>query len=173
MDFLSERNLEQHKEYLNNLILQYNVFIKSYTILEGLDIDGIYKSAIPFYEREECAILLGKITAHKIFFSSFGKRNLHSERIKKEYGSEASFLYQALNECRKTESGFLLDYEEKGKIAFSCTEQYYKVMRYKNVKLALDLYEHAYFYDYGFNREAYISNALSYLDFNNIEKSDN
>lgn len=173
MEFLSERNVELHREYLNNLILKYRIFEKSYPELVGVRLDGIHKAKIPYYEREEAEKLLSEIEVHKIFFSSFGKRNLRSERIKREFGSESQFLYQLLTECRKADTGFLLIYEDNGKISFYTGSEYGKILKHKRVKLALDLCEHAYFYDYGFNRDSYISAAISFFDFDNIEKSDN
>lgn len=173
MEFLSERNIELHKEYLNNLILKYKIFEKSYPDLIGIKLDAIHKVKIPYYEREAAEKLLSEILAHKIFFTSFGKRNLRSERIKRQFGSESVFLYELLTECRKVEAGFLLVYEDNGKISFYIGREYGKILRCKKVRLALDLCEHAYFYDYGFNREAYASAAISCFDLDNIEKTDN
>ncbi len=171
MEFLSERTLELHKEYLNGLILKYAIFEKSYPELLGAGLDGIQRAKISRSEREEAEKLFLEILAHKIYFSSFGKRNLTSERIKAEFGSEAVFLYQLSEASKKAETGFLLIYEDNGKISFYCGENYRNVLKNKRVKLALDLCEHAYFYDYGFNRETYIYAAVSSFDFGNIEKS--
>ena len=93
MDFLSENNIEMHKSYLNGLMLNYNIFEKSYPELVSLDIAGIYKTRIKYSEKEKAAALLSEIIAHKIYFSSFSRQNLVSERINKEFGSIAEFLY--------------------------------------------------------------------------------
>ena len=70
MRFLSERNIEMHKEYLNTLILKYSVFEKSYPAILGKDINGIHKTRISTSEREEAARLYSEILMHKIYFSS-------------------------------------------------------------------------------------------------------
>ena len=173
MKFLSERNVEMHREYLNNLILKYKIFEKSYPELIGCDINGIYKTKIRISEREAAANLFSEIQAHKIYFSSFEKRNSASLRIKNQYGSVAAFLYAVREMAKESRHGFLLIYEDREKIGIYCGEEYEKILRCKKVLLALDLCEHAYFYDYGFNKEDYLVNAISYFDLGKIEKSNN
>ena len=171
MDFLSERSIEVHKEYLNNLMLKYKIFEKSYPELSGCDIEGIYKARIPRSEREAAGRLFCEIMAHRIFFSSFASPNTNSMRIKREYGSVAAFLYKICEVCREARSGFLFVYEDKGKVKLSCTEEYEDIFRYKRVLLAIDICEHSYFLDYGFNKDGYVINASRYLDLSKIEKS--
>ena len=40
-----------------------------------------------------------------------------------------------------------------------------------DVRLAVDLCEHAYFYDYGFDKKSYLKAALSSLDLSKIENT--
>ena len=168
MRFLSERNIEMHREYLNGLILKYRIFEKSYPELSGCNIDGIYKAKIPFSERIEAANLYSEILAHKTYFSSFGNRNSKSERIKNEFGSVAQFLYEIREHSKHSEHGFLLIYDDKGKLGIYCGAQYEKILRFKKVLLALDLCEHAYFYDYGFKKDEYVLSAISHFDLNKV-----
>lgn len=172
MRFLSDRNIEMHKEYYNTLILRYRIFEKSYPELLGRDINGIYKAKIPYYEREEAAKLYSEILSHKIYFSSFSERNLSSERIKKEYGSVASFLYFVGEESKKISTGFLFICDSGNKISVNYSRDCERILRTEKAVLALDLCEHAYFYDYGFDREKYVLSAISHFDFDKIEKSD-
>lgn len=173
MRFLSERNIEMHKEYLNTLILKYNVFLKSYPELTGRDVKGIFKTRIPRRERAEAEKLYSEIVAHKLYFSSFSDRNISSERIKKEYGSVASFLYFIAEECKKADKGFLFICDDGKSLSAFAAEYSEDILRTKNAVLALDLCEHAYFYDYGFDKESYILNAISHFDLRKIEKSAN
>ena len=71
MNFLSERNIEMHKEYLNTLLCRYKIFEKSYPELSGKDISQIYRTKIINSERDAAIKLLSEILAHKIYFSSF------------------------------------------------------------------------------------------------------
>ncbi len=173
MNFLSDRSLEMHKEYQNDLILKYRIFEKSYPELKNSDINGIYKSRIQRSERAAAAKLYSEILAHKIYFSSFTEHNSPCERIKREYGSVAGFLYVIKEKCRECDGGFLLIYDDRGRIFAYCGRDYEKILSSKNVVLALDLCEHAYFYDYGFKKEDYVINAISHFDFSKIEKSHN
>ena len=168
MEFLSERNIEIHREYLNNLICRYRTFEKSYPDLSGKDIGGIYRLKIQRVERESAIKLYSEILVHKIYFDSFSKPNVGSARLRDQFGSVASFLYEVRMRCAETEYGFLLVYENNGKICMYCGCDYEKVLRYNNVILALDLCEHAYFYDYGFNRDDYVINATSQFDLSKI-----
>ena len=171
MNFLSERSIELHKEYLNTIMLRYKIFEKSYPELYGRDIEGIYKTRIPITEREEAGKLLSEIMAHRLFFSSFSSPNTNSARIKREYGSVAAFLYRICELCKDSRSGFLLVYEDKGRLNLSCTEEYERIFRRKKVILTLDVCEHSYFLDYGFDKDRYVMNACRYLDLSKIEKS--
>lgn len=173
MRFLSDRNIEMHKEYLNTLILKYSIFEKSYPELKGLDINGIYRVKLPLSEREAAARLYAEIQAHKLYFSSFSERNLTSDRIKREYGSVPSFLYFLSEECKKVRQGFLFVCDSGKRISVHAAEDCVKLLRSERTVLALDLCEHAYFYDYGFEKDKYVLNAISHFDLGKIEKSAN
>lgn len=173
MRFLSERSIEMHKDYYNTLMLRYKIFEKSYPELKDNGLNGIYRCKIPLSEKKEAARLYSDILMHKIYFSSFCERNATSHRLKEEYGSVASFLYILSEECMKCRCGFLLIYEERGKICLYCGDECERIIMKNNPLLALDLYEHAYFPDYGFDREKYILNAISHFDLSKIEKSAN
>ena len=109
------------------------------------------------------------ITVHIIpFFSSFSKRNQRSERICREFGSEASFLHRVFCECERVNSGFLLVYEEYGRIKLFCGNDYKRIICENKVLLAVDLCEHAYFFDYFFDKRAYLTGAISYLDLRKL-----
>ena len=172
MQFLSERNIEMHEEYLKKLKLKYGVFEKSYPTLCGAGLREIYRARLPLSEREEAARLFAEIRAHGIFFSSFANKNLRCPRIERAFGSVASFLYEIGEYLKGSRADFLFIFEEKGKIRFKAECEYEWILEKFAPPLALDLCEHAYFSDYGFDREGYISSAISHFDFSKIEKSD-
>jgi len=168
MNFLSERNTEMHKEYLNTLLCRYKIFEKSYPELLGKDIAEIHATKIMKSEREAAIKLLSEILAHKMYFSSFGERGTSSLRVIKEYGSIAAFLYEIRKKCRECDFGFMIVYEDRGKIGLYCGAAYENIFINKKVFLALDLCEHSYFYDYGFSKEDYVMNAISHFDLSKI-----
>ena len=173
MDFLSDRNIEMHKQYLNTLILRYQIFEKSYRELVGKDISGIYRSSIPLSEKANAAKLFAEIEAHKIYFSSFSNNSRNCLRLKEQYGSIDSFLFEAYKTALDSSCGFLFVYEYRGALRIYAGAEYIEKIASSKVILALDLCEHAYFYDYGFNREKYFSQAISHFDLSKCEKSVN
>ena len=171
MDFLSEQSEYMHREYLRKLKLEYSIFEKSYPEIVGKNCREIlYCRAISKRaEREEAVNLKAEILAHELFFSSFSTPNQSSVSIKKYFGSQASFLYELSERCMKT-GGFMLLYVDTiGKIGTYAGNQYTKVFLDNRPILAIDLFEHAYFYDYGFDKRSYVNTALQHLNFASIE----
>ena len=170
MNFLSERNISLHTEYARELGNRFSIFEKSYPELKDKDARGISRARIARGEREEALRLYCEISAHRLFFSSFCDKCPRCGKIARAYGSEAGFLYELLTYSRERE-GFLLIYTDtRGEIGYRAGREYCEVfLRYSPI-LALDLCEHAYFLDYGFDKYAYLKNALSRLDLSKITK---
>ena len=168
MQFLSERNIEMHKAYLNELMLKYRIFEKSYSELTGRDLDGIYKLNLRREEKRLAARLFAEISVHKIYFGSFAERNTSSDRVKRKFGSVAQFLYEITEKCKGRSSGFLIIYENGNNIEMYCGDEYENILRRKKVPLALDLCEHAYFYDYGFRKDEYVKNAVTHFNLSKL-----
>ncbi len=165
MQFISEANRQMHEEYLRRLKLEYSIYEKSYPTLVGKSPGEIMK--LRFKNRRELESALAKkceITAHELYFRSFGNPNSSSAAVKREYGSEANFLYEAQEKCMSADGGFLLVYPDRhGKISLYAGQEYKNVLLQHSPVLALDLCEHAYFYDYSFDKKSYVSAALSHI----------
>ena len=172
MFFLSETNIGMHKEYLRELCLKLSIFEKTYPDLVDKDLVGILKSGIPKNEKEEAALLKADIISHKVFFDSFDSRSGVCEAIRHKWGSEASFLHSLYEKCVSS-NGFLFIYRNKGGIGYYIGDNYRTELLKHIPILAVDLFEHSYFYDYGFNKRGYIQKALSNLNLSklNITKS--
>ena len=168
MNFISEANKMIHKEELVRMKHKRSIFEKSYG-MTFRTLHDVGRARMAITEREELARLLTKIILHEIYFSSFCRAGNVSERIRKQYGSEASFLYE-LYECTKeADGGFLLIFNDKvGRIDYCAGRDCGEYLRKRTPVLALDLEEHAYFYDYLFERDRYVSAALSELDLSKI-----
>ena len=171
MRFVGENTARLHREHLNNIKLRYSILEKSEPRLGGLTVGAIktcrrVDSAI----KSDAIALLSDISAHELYFSSYGMPGGRCERLRKTYGSESAFLYSVLKGA--------LDFGEGYCFIADCG----KAIRSINVKsareiylepkivpkLCIDLYEHAYFGDYGFNREGYLSAALYSLDLSKL-----
>ena len=168
MDFLSDRNRRMHAEYLENLGCKFSIFEKSYPELCDKDLRGILRCKIPRAERDLAFSLKCEIIAHQIYFSSFSESGEVSKIVKKKYGSEAAFLYMLYEKCNEAE-GFLFIYVNKSKEPdFYIGKEYGDILLKCKPCLAVDLFEHAYFYDYGFDKSSYLKQALSSLSLSKL-----
>ncbi len=163
---LSDECLQLHADYLSNLKLQYSIFEKSTPDICKKSLKEILNIKIDRKYKDEIIKKKAEITAHEIYFSSFGEKHQSSSEILKTYHSLSSFLHMLYKKALEINHGFLFVYKYKGKIDVYVGDNYFKILSNTNQILALDLCEHAYFYDYGFNKEKYIKNSLSRLNFN-------
>lgn len=170
MNFLSDANKSIHREYLRQLKLRMSIFEKSYPWIKGKNIREIARGRLKSDERDELIRIKAEVLAHEMYFSSFGESH-GAPSVRKEYGSEASFLYRLFCEAKEcSEGGFLIVYIDKNKRINSYSGlEYYSVFDESRPCLALDLCEHAFFYDYLFEREKYIKSAISRFDLSKIE----
>ena len=164
-DFLSERSLSLHREYLKKLKLQYSILEKSVPCIVGKGLSDIQKMRVPY--KEEILSLKCNITCHELFFDSFGAGNQTSKCIKQTFGSEAVFLYKIYEASKTVENCFAFVSMSRGipRFFFGSPGMILKLL---NPVLVIDLYEHAYFLDYGFDKEDYIRRLLPYLNLNKV-----
>ena len=167
--FISEEAVELHKNYLKNLKLEYSIYEKSYPEIKTMSIPAI-KSARYLRYKDEIIRLKVNLECHNLFFSSFGKEFQSSQVIKKAYGSETAFLYDICNEAKQWENGGFLIIGLSGRRIFKYVGRNLEDIFIKATPiLSIDLCEHSYFLDYGFNKNAYLENAIKYLNLNKID----
>lgn len=167
--FISEEAIGLHKNYLENLKLEYSIYEKSAPEIKNMSISAI-KRARKLRYKDEILSLRVNLECHNLFFSSFGNEFQSSQAIKKAYGTEASFLYDMCNEARQWEtSGFLIIGLSNGRIFKYVGQDLEDIFIKATPILAIDLCEHSYFLDYGFNKNAYLENAMKYLNLNKID----
>ena len=173
MQFISEANRQMHEEYLRTLKLEYSIYEKSYPDLVGKSLREITR--LRFKNRGELDSAVMKkceIMAHELYFRSFGNPNSSSVKVRQAYGSEADFLYEASEKCMSADGGFLLIYPDfRGRISMYAGREYKNVLLKFSPALALDLCEHAYFYDYSFDKKSYVSAALSHIALERLMSS--
>ena len=159
--FLSERNLNLHREYIENCRLRLSILEKS-----GFQIGN--KSYFELCGMRNCEAkaeilkLAGEIYRHELYFGSYGIGGENCGCLKERYGSVAGFLYEVEKTAMREEGGFILVYFDGSSavIGHSSRELH---RRYGAPKLAIDLAEHAYFLDYGFDKKRYVRAAVSHL----------
>ena len=170
MDFISLTNYELHREHIRTLRLKMSIFEKSYPEMVGKSCREILKLPIKRSERETAAFLLADILAHEMYFESFSSPNLVSPRIRETYGSEANFIY-LLSRTAEVGEGFLfVTTDRQGAPSFAVHRSPLTAfLSQESPVLAVDLCEHAYFYDYFFDKPTYIKAALAHLDLSKIK----
>ena len=165
VDFLTERAYAEHKKYCNDLKLRYSVLKKSEGRLSGLSLSEIaHKREIKREIRTEAIRLHSEIAAHEIYFSSFSSVGTCSRLVKRCYGSEASFLYEIFKASRDFGEGFCFIGKRGEDIYFKCVKTPSDILLFSEPTLAVDLFEHAYFRDFGHGREDYLNSALQRLN---------
>ena len=161
--FSSEESLSEHREYLEKLRLKYSVLTKSDSRLSGLSLFELLRKFPKSDIKDEAVSLMSRIFAHELFFDSFSSHRALRERIGRfSVGSYLFFLYR---KASAADCGILYIYPDLGfEIIPECQPP-----RALPV-LCIDLYEHAYFQDYRFDRQRYIEAALSHLNLDRFEK---
>ncbi len=167
INFLSDRANELHKEYLRQERLKYSILEKSIPKIVGKDMREI--SGMRLRDKDEILTLKCNILCHDIFFESFGKGYGSSSLIKSQFRSEASFFYE-VSEYVKAARGDFLFISSSGAGVGVCIGDGRLILRLKNPVFVIDLCEHAYFLDYGFEREAYVKTALAHLNLSKLDK---
>ncbi len=165
-EFLSEENIALHKEYVRKKRLQFSILESSLPELRGVGAEDIFNIRLKRRDREDAIRLLSEIDLHDIFFSSFSEeKHVRSMLVTERYGSEAAFLNELYRLCKNSDYGFLIVMD--GARASVVTD-YPRVFMRGRPRLAIDLCEHAYLIDYGFDKERYLISCLSYLDLSKL-----
>ena len=168
--FLSEDNIKRHIEHLREKRLKYSILEKSIPQLEGKSINDIVRLNIDRNIKDEAISLLWYIKSHESFFNSFTEEHTKCDKVLAHYSSLESFLYDVYTEALEHNNGFLyiyLDRQGKPRWIFSdkCEGAF---IRYEPI-LTLDLYEHVYYLDYGFQKKRFLHNALMYLNLSSLD----
>ena len=163
--FLSDENIKKHLEHFRTFKLKYSVLEKSVTELKGMCISEVFKSNFGKEEKTEALTLLWQIKSHELFFKSFSEAPRWNDEMKKHFSSRDKFLYDILCEANDVSGGFLYVYKDRQQnIRIIFADEYDGAFVKYEPMLCLDLYEHTYFADYGFNKEKFLKNALAYFD---------
>ena len=142
--FISEESLRVHKEYLSVLRMK--------------------KQACQ--TRREEKQIENEIRSHELYFDSFRQDCVPCSRIKAGFASENHFCFLLSEYIKNVGSGFLYIYPMPHSpfVGYGIAQKH--LLR---AVLAIDLCEHAYFIDYGFDFSAYVRAALSHLDFSRLK----
>ena len=172
IELFTEESIDAHREYLRGIKLKYSILEKSIPSIKNKNPNEIIRQKMSAEDKTDTLRLLSEMLLHEVFFSSFGGvRYLPSETVRRSYGSEAALLYRLLREGMNSDYGFLCLYNDDGKIDIAASSDLTRLVIPRTPVLAVDLYEHAYFRDYGFDKDRYLQSALSRLDLSRLEKN--
>lgn len=161
--FLTEENIALHREYMRSLRLKHSVMEKSISVIKNASLSEISKAAIKKRDKDDVLANLSEYLMHDLYFKSFSEMPSGNKLIKKYYSSDEAFLYEIFCKCRETPAGFILIYlDDRGRPQVKEFNSWRDLIH--PPRLAIDVSEHSYFLDYGFEREKYLKNALSHLD---------
>lgn len=166
--FVSPENVRMHTEYLKDLKFKYSILEKSEPKIKGACARDIIKMRILKDIKREAVALKSEIELHKCYFNSFSLTSTALKSFMPCYSSDADFRYRIFCTAMELGSGFVY-------ITVS-PHAYPEIRRYTDVSVdavydplfALDVSEHAYFYDWGFAKREYLKKAISALDLGRI-----
>jgi superoxide dismutase len=168
--FLSKENIEMHREHARMLSASYSLKEKCYPKIGGKSLFDISRIALPKDEKEEIMKSNVYIKLHEVYFASFCEAPKPSMTVRRHYGSEDKLCYELLERARASgEDIMMLALDRRGMPQILSYRDTPFAPLYYDIRLALDLYEHAYFFDYGFNREGYLRHAIASLDLPRLD----
>ena len=120
-------------------------------------------------DKEDVLRELSNIALHNVFFASFGQNEYpKSSAAVLCFGNEAALLNKIYELAVKLDFGFVCVYCENKKIEVYGSQDRVRLLSYGMPRLAVDVCEHAYFLDYGFDKSRYLLRALPYLKLNEL-----
>jgi Fe-Mn family superoxide dismutase len=170
INFLSKENLLIHKQYLKLINLKYSILEKTYPDLKDKSVKEIATMRLNREIKKEAIEKKSAITLHNVFFDSFSDVHSRCKAVSLQYGSEANFLYEIQSLIDSIDDvGFLIVYCASSKdVRFSFVREASEILIKYQPILAIDLWEHSYFLDYGIDRKKYVRAALYYLNLDKI-----
>lgn len=187
---ISKKTIEEHLKLYQGYVNKYNEITEK---LANLDADAYTKSNQIFSTMRELKLELsfawGGVVNHEIYFTNLGgtrvpdgTRLKTSSRtpdsallvqIKKDFGSYDLFLKDLKATGLSARGWVWTVWNEREKKLFNHLGDAQNTFAFWEGQpiIALDVYEHAYFIDYGIQRANYIDAFIENLDWQTIEKT--
>lgn len=172
LPYLSEENRRAHLAYRNTLAARLSLFKKCFPRWGERESVELLTAHLSLGE-EEGRALAAELFLHDIAFSSCAvpRREAPRERLL-PYSSDAALRYAMREEARHAVDGFLcIETDRHGRVRLLLLRAPWKGL-IRLPLLAVDLAEHAYFYDYGFARDRYLAAAVDALDLSRLGRTE-
>ena len=167
--FMSDDSLKKHLAHMKTKKLEHSIIEKSIPEIKGRSVREIFEMNLKRSVKTEIIERLQYIKSHETFFASFVSAAAPCPRIKKFYSSEDSFCYEILELARRHDTGFVYVFSDKhARPTVKHSEGTPLVYINEIPRLAIDLYEHSFIFDYGFERERYLRAAIAHIDLSRL-----
>ncbi len=170
-EFLSDDSILMHKEYVRISRLKYSIIEEDIPQIKGKSIKEINRLNLSSTDRECINKLLPEILLHELYFTSFSHVKYQTMGcISKKYRNTADILNSIYKSAIGTDHGFVALCCIKADLEIICGSNYMDFFTSGEPVISVDVCEHAYFSDYGFDKERYLINALPYLNMEKVDK---
>lgn len=159
--FLSEETVSAHKEYARSLCCAEEAHRKG-VAYDGRPLISLYRAR----RRADTAALYRcavESAAHALYFSSFTDYPTVDGAFCQRFGGVTAFFQRVMEAAEASVTFLFVGVDRRGELLLSSDiEPFLRQGRMPH--LCLDLFEHAYLFDYGFRRDAYLRAAIGHLD---------
>ncbi|MEW5720657.1 MAG: Fe-Mn family superoxide dismutase, partial [Chloroflexota bacterium] len=178
LDGISKRTMEEHYKLYQGYVNKYNEIT---TKLEALTADD-YKAANPTYSlvrelKVELARAVGGVKNHELYFNHLGGKGgapgpALAAQIEKDFGSFDKWLsdFKATGAAARGWAFLAWDREYNRLFNMIGDEQFSFPVWNATPILAMDVFEHAFFIDFGAAKAAYIEKFFANLAWSDVEK---
>ena len=164
LPFISEINYLKHREAEQRDALRLSVLEKQLPAIRGRSATEIARLRKLGSEGAMIAELKASLELHRVYFASFSERkNTPSNAIKHSFGSEAALLNEMYTASMRSRFGFCALVGANSGLKVCASENALDILLRGEPLLAVDLCEHVYYGDWGFDKEAYLRAALPHL----------
>lgn len=165
-----------YKKYLDNLNKLLDEVNYDYSFTKEELVDNI--DMFPLNKRGNILFNLGGVLNHELYFDTMGDKNHEimdsfKEEIIKKYGSLDNFKEEFIKQAKLlVGSGYtFLVLNKEGELEIINTSNQETPISYGLIPIMnIDLWEHAYYLDYLNNKDSYINNFFSVLDYKAINE---
>jgi len=178
MQGISEKTMTEHYKLYQGYVNKYNEIMER---LEALSADD-FKAANPTYSlvrvlKVELTRALGGVKNHEIYFANLGGKGGKPsgdllKQIEKDFGSYERWEQDFKATGIAARGWAWLAWDHDLKRFFNAIGDEQNTFPFWNATpvLAMDMFEHAYFYDFQTNRAGYIDTFFKNIDWDDVAK---
>lgn len=169
-DFISEENRTAHAEYYGRMLARISVYEREYPELSGKPLSDIMRLCRRLRGADEISELYADAHLHRVFFGSYSGEGYQPSHAARElFGSEAAMRDKIFKEAMRLPYGFVAVVRNSRGAEVIGSESGKKILSAGEPLLALDVCEHAYYGDWGFNKEGYLRAALFFMRLTSLD----